>query len=91
MNDLWKNRTSFNDKAISIMKETEFSKDMIELALDDAEMSRLCSLKKTGRTYESRGEFRSESGRTPSVTGAQGPLIMALKVGSSKSPLGVED
>ena len=25
MNNLWKNRTAFNEQAISIMKETEFS------------------------------------------------------------------
>ena len=36
MNYLWRNRESFNEKAISMMKETEFSKDMVDLADDDA-------------------------------------------------------
>ena len=37
MNALWKNRASFNKKAVSMMKENAFSKDMVELAKDDAE------------------------------------------------------
>ena len=37
MNNPWKNRLALNEKATSMMEKTEFSKDIVKLALDDAE------------------------------------------------------
>ena len=34
---LWKARADFNEKAISMMREDEYSEEMVKLAEDDAE------------------------------------------------------
>ena len=37
MNELWRTRADFNAKAISMMKEDEYSEEMVKLAQDDTE------------------------------------------------------
>ena len=37
MNSLWKKRSSFNEKAVTMMRENAFSDDMIKLAKEDSE------------------------------------------------------